>query len=108
MLIISVISAKKISAIEKVQVIVNRLRLQQMFIKDLAPKQIITAKDIYKVLKKKIIKKLLNKLLEDINILNIYAKDIKKCSIINTSVAFIIQGELKEPKKKKLLFNSFN
>ena len=58
------------------------------------------AKGSHKVLKKKRVKELLNKLLEDANILNIYTKEIEKCSIINISVTLTIQGELKELREK--------
>ena len=43
-----------------------------------------------KVLKKKKVKELLNKLLEDTDILNIYIKEIKKCGIVGTNVTFTI------------------
>ena len=48
------------------------------------------AKGLYKVLKKKRVRELFNKLLEDINILNIYTEEIEKCSIVGTSIVFII------------------
>ena len=48
------------------------------------------AKDLYKVLKKKRARELLNKFLEDINILNIYTEEIEKRSIVGTSVVFTI------------------
>ncbi len=48
------------------------------------------AKGLYKALKKKRVKELLNKLLENINILNIYTKEIKKRGIVGTSVTLII------------------
>ena len=60
------------------------------------------AKDLYKVLKKKRVKELFNKLLEDINILNIYTKEIEKRGIIGINITFIIQGKLKELKKKRV------
>ena len=48
------------------------------------------AEGLYKVLKKKRVKELLNKLLEDTNILNIYTKEIEKYSIVGISVALTI------------------
>ena len=48
------------------------------------------AKGLYKILKKKRVKELLNKLLKDINILNIYTKEIEKCSIVGISITFTI------------------
>ena len=48
------------------------------------------AKGLYKVLKKKRAKEFLNKLLEDTDILDIYTKEMEKCSIVGASVAFII------------------
>jgi len=48
------------------------------------------AKSLYKVLKKKKAKELFNKFLKDINILNIYIKEMEKCSIIGASVIFTI------------------
>jgi hypothetical protein len=48
------------------------------------------AKGSCKVLKKKKIKELFNKLLKDTNILNIYTKEIKKRSIADASIAFTI------------------
>ena len=66
------------------------------------------AKGLYKILKKKRVKELLNKLLKDANILNIYTKEMEKRSIVGISITFTIQGELEELKEKKLLFNSFN
>ena len=48
------------------------------------------AKSSRKVLKKKRVRELLNKLLEDTNILNIYTKEIKKRGIIGISIAFTI------------------
>ncbi len=47
-------------------------------------------KGSHKALKKKKVKELLNKLLEDTNILNIYTKEIEKRGIMGASVAFII------------------
>ena len=79
-----------------------------MFIGDLALKQITMAKGLHKTLKKKRVRELLNKLLKNINILNIYTKEMKKCNIVGISITLIIQGELKELKKKKLLFGSFD
>ena len=48
------------------------------------------AKGLYKALKKKRVKKLLNKLLKDADILNIYTKEIEKCGIVGISVALTI------------------
>ena len=48
------------------------------------------AKNLYKVLKKKKVKELLNKLLKDTNILNIYTKEIEKHSIIGISITLTI------------------
>ena len=48
------------------------------------------AKDLRKVLKKKRVRELLNKLLEDANILNIYTKEMEKYSIVGISITFII------------------
>ena len=48
------------------------------------------AKGSHKVLKKKKVRELLNKFLEDINILNIYTKEIEKHSIISISITFTI------------------
>ena len=48
------------------------------------------AKGLYKALKKKRAKELLSKLLENINILDIYTKEIEKHGIISTSVTFTI------------------
>ena len=61
-----------------------------MSIKDLVLKWIIIAKSLYKILKKKKIRELLNKLLKDINILNIYTKEMEKYSIVDISVALTI------------------
>jgi len=61
-----------------------------MSIGDLALKWIIMAEGLYKVLKKKRIKELLSKLLKNINILNIYIKEMEKRGIVGVSVAFII------------------
>ena len=61
-----------------------------MSIGDLILKWIIIAKGSYKVLKKKKVRELLNKLLEDTNILNIYTKEIEKRGIVNISVTFTI------------------
>ena len=47
-------------------------------------------KGLCKALKKKRVRELLNKLLEDINILDIYIEEMEKHSIVNTSAAFII------------------
>ena len=48
------------------------------------------AKGLYKILKKKRVKELFNKLLEDTNILNIYTKEMKKYGIMAASIVFII------------------
>ena len=48
------------------------------------------AKGLYKVLKKKKVKKLLNKFLENTNILNIYTKEIEKRGIVGISIALTI------------------
>ena len=48
------------------------------------------AKGLYKALKKKRVRELLSKLLEDINILDIYTKEIEKRGIAGTSVALTI------------------
>ena len=48
------------------------------------------AKGSRKVLKKKRVRELLSKLLEDVNILNIYIKEMEKYSIADVSVVFII------------------
>ena len=48
------------------------------------------AKGSHKVLKKKRVRELLNKFLKDINILNIYTKEIEKYSIINISITLTI------------------
>ena len=66
------------------------------------------AKGLRKVLKKKRVRELLNKLLEDANILDIYTKEIEKRGIIGASITFTIQEELKELREKELLFSSFN
>ena len=71
-------------------------------------KWIIMAKGSYKALKKKKVKELLNKLLKDANILNIYTKEIEKWGIAGTSVTLTIQGELKELREKESLFSGFN
>ena len=48
------------------------------------------AKSSHNVLKKKRVRELLNKLLEDTNILNIYTKEIEKCNIIGASITLTI------------------
>ena len=48
------------------------------------------AKGLHKTLKKKRIRELLNKLLKDADILNIYTKEIEKYSIVNISITFTI------------------
>jgi len=61
-----------------------------MSIGDLALKWIIIAKGLCKALKKKRVRELLNKLLEDADILDIYTKEMKKRGIVGASVAFTI------------------
>ena len=61
-----------------------------MSIGDLALEWITMAEGSRKALKKKRVRELLNKFLEDINILNIYTKEIEKYSIVGISVAFTI------------------
>ena len=87
---ISTIFAERISAVKKVWIIINRLKPWQMSIKDLVLKWIIMAKSLYKALKKKRVRELFSKLLKDVNILNIYTKEIEKRSIVGISIAFII------------------
>jgi len=53
-------------------------------------KWIIMVKGLYKALKKKRVRELLSKLLEDINILDIYTEEIEKRGIVGASVAFTI------------------
>jgi len=48
------------------------------------------AKGLYKALKKKRVKELLSKLLEDANILDIYTKEMEKRGIVGASVVFTI------------------
>ena len=48
------------------------------------------AEGSYKALKKKRVRKLFNKFLEDADILNIYTKEMEKCGIVGVSVAFTI------------------
>ena len=43
-----------------------------------------------KVLKKKRVREFLSKLLKDADILNIYTKEMEKCSIVGVSVALTI------------------
>ena len=86
----SAISAERISAVEKVQVIVDCFRLWWMSIEDLVLKWIIIAKGLCKALKKKKARELLSKLLEDTNILDIYTEEIEKCGIVGASIAFTI------------------
>ena len=71
-------------------------------------KWIIMAEGLCKALKKKRVKELLNKLLKDADILDIYTKEMEKCGIIGVSIALTIQGELKELREKELLFGSFD
>ena len=61
-----------------------------------------------KVLKKKRVRELFNKLLEDVDILDIYTEEMEKRGIVGASVAFIIQGELEELREKESLFGSFD
>ena len=79
-----------------------------MSIGDLALKQIIIAKGLYKALKKKRVRELLSKLLKDTNILDIYTKEIEKRGIAGASITLTVQGELKELREKELLFSGFN
>ena len=48
------------------------------------------AKGLHKALKKKRVRELFSKFLEDANILNIYTKEIEKYNIIGISVTFTI------------------
>ena len=48
------------------------------------------AEGLCKVLKKKKVRELLNKLLKDADILNIYTEEIEKCGIMGASITFII------------------
>jgi len=48
------------------------------------------AEGLYKALKKKKARELLSKLLEDINILDIYTEEIEKRGIVGTSITFTI------------------
>ena len=48
------------------------------------------AKGSHKALKKKKVRELLNKLLENTNILNIYTEEIEKRGIIDISITFTI------------------
>ena len=66
------------------------------------------AEGLYKVLKKKRVRELFNKLLKNTNILNIYAEEIEKHSIVDINITLTIQGELEELKEKELLFSGFN
>ena len=61
-----------------------------MSIGDLALKWIIMAKGLYKALKKKKIRELLSKLLEDTNILDIYTKEMEKRGIAGANIALTI------------------
>ena len=105
---ISAISAEKISAAEKVRVIVDRLRPWRMSIGDLALEWITMAEGSRKALKKKRARELLNKLLEDADILNIYTEEMEKRGIVGASVALTIQRELEELREKESLFGSFD
>ena len=48
------------------------------------------AKGLRKALKKKRVRELLNKLLKDANILDIYTKEIEKRGIVGASITFTI------------------
>ena len=48
------------------------------------------AKGSHKALKKKRVRELLNKLLEDADILNIYTKEMEKYNIAGVSITFTI------------------
>ena len=61
-----------------------------MSIGDLTLKWIIIAEGLRKVLKKKRVRELLNKLLEDANILDIYTKEIEKRGIAGTNITLTI------------------
>ena len=61
-----------------------------MSIGDLVLEWIIMAKNSCKALKKKRVREFFNKLLEDINILNIYTEEMEKCGIIGTSITLTI------------------
>jgi len=61
-----------------------------MSIGDLALKWIIIAEGLYKALKKKRVRELLSKLLEDADILDIYIKEIEKRGIVGASVTLTI------------------
>ena len=61
-----------------------------MSIGDLVLKWIIIAKSLRKALKKKRVRELLNKFLEDADILDIYTKKIEKHSIVGTSITLTI------------------
>ena len=60
------------------------------------------AKNSHKALKKKRARELLNKLLEDADILDIYTEEMEKRGIVGASVALTIQGELEELKEKNI------
>jgi len=61
-----------------------------MSIGDLALKWITMTKGLYKALKKKRVKELLNKLLENADILDIYTEEMEKRGIVGANVVFII------------------
>ena len=61
-----------------------------MSIEDLVLKWIIIAKGLHKVLKKKRVREFFNKLLKNINILNIYTKEMEKYNIVGVNIAFTI------------------
>ena len=48
------------------------------------------AKGLYKALKKKRVRELLSKLLEDANILDIYTKEMEKRGIVGASITLTI------------------
>ena len=79
-----------------------------MSIGDLALEWITMAKGSHKALKKKRARELLNKLLEDADILNIYTEEMEKRGIVGASIALTIQGELEELREKESLFGSFD
>ena len=66
------------------------------------------AEGLYKALKKKRVRELLSKLLEDVNILDIYTEEMEKRGIAGASVALTIQEELEKLREKELLFGGFN
>ena len=105
---ISAISAERISAVEKVRIIADRLRPWRMSMGDLVLEWIIMAEGSRKALKKKRARELLSKLLEDADILDIYTEEMEKRGIAGASVALTIQGELEELREKESLFGGFD